>query len=376
MAKKYIIYVCWSMMSVLAMSMTVISPLLLEISEFFAVSLSKAGLFFSFNFIGFISFVFVGGIIADHRGKINVLKFCNLGITLSLLLFPLSPTYIMALLVIFFMGGFRGVINSTINALMVEVNPDDSSFYLNMTHAFFGIGAILGPVMAGIIVYTGLSWRYPYLVIGLFSLLISLLFLQMKFPELETSSSITWPELKSLLGRRKMIFIALALMFYTGSEVGSWGWISTFLEQEMGFSIVFSGLAVGVFWFFMTVGRLICARLSRRYSIQKLIILLACMAMAINLFTGLVGEGFLIWVLMAAMGLAFSGLWPLIASYASELFTDYSGTLFSVLVTSGGLGTVFIPFFMGLMGEQIGLRLAMVVPSLFFLLIVIIFSKL
>jgi FHS family glucose/mannose:H+ symporter-like MFS transporter len=145
--------------------------------------------------------------------------------------------------------------------------------------------------------------------------------------------------------------------------------MSTFLSQSLGFSVVASSAAVGVFWAAVTIGRFAVGQLTLRYSAAAIIVALALASVVAVLLAAVVSEGAMVWVVIAALGLAFSSQWPLIVAFGSERYPASSGTVFALLVGSGGLGTTIIPLAMGTIGESSGLRAAMASPALAFLAI-------
>jgi fucose permease len=88
-----------------------------------------------------------------------------------------------------------------------------------------------------------------------------------------------------------------------------------------------------------------------------------------------VGAKLAVWAVIAGLGLAYSSQWPLIVAYGSERYTASSGTVFALLVGSGGLGTTVVPYAMGLIGQQASIRAAMISPALLFAAIVVIFWR-
>lgn len=364
---------CYLIITVFAMVLTSYSPLLSYISETFSLSLSQSGIIFTANFVGFVVFTIIGGILADKLGKKNILSISVAGFALALLLFPLSGNFYIACITMGLIGGFGGIIESILNAVISDINPENPSFHINLLQVFFGIGAVIGPFLAGLLVSSDIAWQVFYYILGLISLVFSGILIAIKIPQLHNADSISWIYFKALLSDRKFLLICLCMALYTGSEVGSWGWMSTSLKEGMGFSITKAGIAVGVFWSSMTIGRFLCGHLTLKYSLRSIIITLSLLSSVFVLLSGLRSSEILLWFVIVALGFSFSSQWPLIASYGSEHYKASSGTVFAILVASGGLGTTIIPYLMGVIGEQANLQLASVSPAIFFIAIAFIF---
>jgi fucose permease len=165
------------------------------------------------------------------------------------------------------------------------------------------------------------------------------------------------------------------MILYTGSEVGGWGWMSTFLKQNLKFSITKSSIAVGIFWGAISIGRIICGRLSLRYSAKSIIIALSLLSAIVTVLSGFVVGEIAVLLGIAAMGLAYSSLWPLIASYGGNYHKENSGTVYALLIGSGSVGSAIIPLLMGIIAQNINIRVAMISPAILFLMVAIIFMK-
>ena len=373
MHTRLLTFVCYAVMAIFAVALTITSPLLPAIAASFALSMAESGVIFTVSFLGLVAFILVGGVLADRWGKRRVLAVALAGFTAALLAMPLAPSFAAVCGVTFFIGGFGGILESQIGALVVALNPERPSYYLNMAQVFFGVGALVGPIAAGMLLAAGFDWRLCYAMLGIVALILTVLFVAIRVPELASTDRISWAAFVALVRDRRFLLICLCMMLYTGAEVGSWGWMSTFLTRSLGFSIIESSVAVGLFWAAMTVGRLLCGQLTLRYDLRTIVISLAGLAAVATLASGLVEARAAVWVVIAALGLTYSSQWPLIAAYGSERYTASSGTVFALLVGSGGLGTTVVPYLMGLIGERASIRAAMISPAVLFLAIVAIF---
>lgn len=369
-------YLFYSIMFLFAMVLTILSPLLTEIAKTYSLSMAQTGVIFTANFIGFVLFILIGGILADRLGKRLIMAISLAGFALSMLLLPLASNFYTALIMIISIGGFGGSIQSTVSALIADVNTDNPSFYLNSAQVFFGLGAIIGPMGAGILLTAGFSWQVCYFILGGLALVVTAGFVMIKLPPVSKSEKITWTSFTKLAVDPKLLIVCLCMFLYTGSEVGGWGWMSAFLKQNLKFTATKSSIAIALFWGGMTIGRFICGRLSLRYNIRNIIIGLAFSSTVVTVLSGFVVSEFVVLANIVAMGFAYSSLWPMIASYGGNYHQEYSGTVYALLVSSGGVGAMIIPFIMGVLAQNINIRMAMISPGIAFLLIALIFLNL
>ncbi len=373
MKNRFVIILSFIVTMVFGMVLTSYSPLLPSIAAEFSLSLSQSGFIFSANFIGFVSFILVGGVLADHIGKKTIFVISVSGFAVALMIFPFTPNFILACVVMALIGGFGGIIETVTGAVMSDINPSKESFYVNMTQVFFGIGAVIGPIIAGLVVAAGINWKMYYFVIGVISVIIAIFLAIAKVPNKPSEEALSLSILRKLFRDKRLLLICLCMFLYTGSEVGSWGWMTTFLNEDMSFSILKSSIAVAGFWASMTVSRFICGYLTLKFSEKWIVAVLAFFSAIFVLLMGLVQSETMIWFVIIGLGFSFSSQWPLIATYGSKAHKASSATVFAMLVGSGGLGATIIPYAMGLVGEVVGVKVASMSPVIFFLIIVVIF---
>lgn len=383
------------MMALFAMNLTAISPAILEIGKAFSLSTAQSGLIFTFNFIGFAVFILTGGALTDRFGKKAVLNAAIVGLTASLAVFASVQSFAVLCAVAIFMGGFGGVLESLVSALVSDINPENPGFYVNLTQVFFGIGAIVGPVAAGFAISSGAGWRVYYLVMCALFLVMSVIFLPARVQavnEAVTSEKSLLEKggenqkagialkggqppwrVMSLVKSPGFILLCLCIMFYTGAEVGGWGWMCKLLEENLGYSVATSGFAVAFFWIAMTAGRTLCGALTGKVPMVWMIRILALSAAIFTLLSALVKNEAGMWILVALMGLTYSSLFPFIIAYGGSKLNAPSGITYSLLVAAGGVGSMTVPYVMGLVGDVFTMSAAMLVPAVLLFLVAVIF---
>lgn len=357
-----------------AVVLTSTGPLLIEISKTFHLSLAESGIVFTLSFSGFVLFIFIGGFLSDFFGKKKVLCISLFGYAVSLILIILSPNYLVFSLLIFFSGGCGGVLEVLANSIVGEINTENKTYYINLLQIFFGIGAIIGPVTSAVIVTYAMSWKIWYLICGLLCFFIFLILTYVKIDLRKSDESVHFFEVKDLVKDFKFLLIALCMFLYTGSEIGAWGWMSTFLKNNLHFTILEGSLAVALFWLAMTIGRFIVGQASLKYKSSSLVMLLSFLSSIIILISIIFTNTLMMWISIFLMGLSFSSIWPLVLSYGGEYRNSSSATLFSILVGAGGIGATVIPLLMGITADRFGSRFPMMLPLFFLLLVGLIFS--
>lgn len=370
--RKISTYICCLVMGAFGIVLSIIGPLLSDISNSYSLNLSQTGLLFSVNFTGFISFIFLGGILAERFGKKTILTITLLGLSLSLFMFGFSHNVIFAFIAIFFIGGFGSVIESIGSSLVADLNEIDTDYYINLSQVFLCIGATLGPLVALAVILTGNSWRLAYYFLSAIAFIMFIIMIKIKMPEKPIAKKIEINEFKIALADKKFVLILIGFILYTGTEVGVWGWMSTFMGEEMKLSHGISAILVSVFWISMTLGRIVCGKLIKFFKIKNIITILALLSGIVILLSGFVKGDIMPWIIVVATGFAFSSIYPFLLSIGSARRS--SATAFAIMVGSGGIGTILIPFFMGVIGDYMGTNMAMMSPSILMFIIALLFA--
>jgi fucose permease len=260
-------------------------------------------------------------------------------------------------------GAGMGCAAVSMSGLVSRLYPERSAFALNLLHAFFSVGAFVGPTLAGLLISTYGSWRLPYLITSI------------AFAPLITVAAISARKMKYDMGRgachvaeihgrhatlleiliRERVLI-LAGFFYVCAEFGTNAWLPSFLVFEKGFSIVSASLCLGLFWASMAVGRVALGSLADRLGYKKLI--LSCSLLGgLSISAGAVlEETYVVMALWAFSGFAFGPIMPTIFAWSIKLFPSRRGFALGSITSMGFLGAVFSSWFLGAMAELYTLR--------------------
>lgn len=351
---RHVNVISFSGMFLFAAGLLILSPLLSSIARTYNLDLAQAGLVYSASYIGFTLFQFLGGSLADKWGKKIVLSLSLFGMGVSLALLPLSGSLFLLFVSLFFFGGFGGIVETITGALVAEANPQKSAFAMNLIHVIFGVGAVLGPIGAGFVLQTGLNWQLCFYALAVPVFVLAIASIPMQVPHGAVATRVTFHEFKAIMKDSGFLFICLAMMLYTGTEVGVWGWISTFLKEYLHFEAFKASLSVGIFWIGMILGRLICGLLVGKLGTRRLVVIIASLSTIAAAASGWMLFEPLVWIIIFLLGFTFSSQFPLIVSYGGEYTRTTSGMIFSMLVASGSLGTIVIPYLMGLLAAWVG----------------------
>lgn len=201
--------------------------------------------------------------------------------------FALAPNWPTALTAaLLALLGFGGI-DYGLNQLFAVGFGHRSTAMLNILNAHFGVGAILGPALVGMVG----SGHYPAVFLGFalvtLPLLLCLKGVQDRAPRPSDSAPDTSGTLSRSLASVLCVFVALYVL-HVGIEAGVGGWEPTHLET-VGYGAGAAATATSVYWLMMTVGRFLVAPIALRFSAQA-IITVSCAGMTVCLLLASVRE--------------------------------------------------------------------------------------
>ncbi|MFW5694905.1 MAG: MFS transporter [Alkalispirochaeta sp.] len=187
-----------------------------------------------------------------------------------------APGVTAAIIATVFLGGGSGLLDGGLNAYGAAFfRPRD----LNWLHAFYGIGAAVGPAVMTPMIISGPGWRGGYGVVAAVSATILVLFVVTRrawnrdVPGAPDASGDISPtpvpdaDIYSTARLRAIGTGSVAIFFlYTGLEVVAGQWAFSLFTIERGMSAARAGMWVSVYWAALTVGRIVFGWVSERVS--------------------------------------------------------------------------------------------------------------
>lgn len=368
---------CFYSMTIYAISASLTSPILLEISNYINKDIKYMGTIFSFLFFGLISGAFLNNILSNYFNRKKITLFFYFLLPISIFFVTLSFNFLFIIIVFFFIGLAGGFIEVQVSVLIMDLNSKREGLFVNLVHVFFGIGAFIGPLISTLLISKGFSWKYPYYLLTILSIINLFFFIFLRVPVSKIGDNkykFNFIQLRKL--NKNILFfllLAFAILFYTCSEMGLSSWLPTFLRIDRNFSNILAGRALSFLWLGIMVGRLITGFLTRKLRMFYILIFLTVLSIiSITIGINLSNKLFII-ILFALSGLFLSGIWPLIITIGGTRYPDKRNFILSQLTIFGGLGGLFSPWFIGKIYQNYSLFFGMSFNYLF-LILVFIFS--
>ncbi|KAF2120910.1 major facilitator superfamily domain-containing protein [Lophiotrema nucula] len=301
-----------------------------------------------------------------QRGVAMISPGCHL---LAYIIIAVHPPY-PVLVVIFMVAGFgNGLADAAWNAWIGNMaNPNE---VLGFLHAFYGVGAVLSPLIATTMITKGggMPWyNFYYVMIG------------MAVIELATSITAFWGatgaefraknprstdakdnRMKEALIRlphaRVTWLCALFLLGYVGIEVALGGWIVKFMLQVRDGKPFASGMTATGFWMGLTVGRIILGFITPKLGEKLAIAIYLPLTMALELVFWLVPQFYVSAVAVAFQGFFLGPLFPAAVVAATKLLPRHLHvSAIGFAAAFGGSGAAIFPFAVGAIAQGHGVK--------------------
>ena len=347
--------------------------LLPYIESYYSISYGIVSLLFVANAIGFISAAPFTSTLQTKAGRAGILLVSQ-ALILTAYVLIVSRTPFSVVVVSFFLSGLGAAWALAVNNVFVA-GLNKGTELLGVFHGCYGVGGILGPLLATALVSSGRNWSDFYFVtLSLVAFNGFCAFWTSRGYEKELSSSAEQQlttsnqtdtnqpsRLRALLKalhNRTTLLGAAFIFAYQGAEVSISGWILSFLlttrphpeSQSPSLGYITSG-----FWGGITLGRFVLShiahRLGERIAVTVLIIGAALLQIAVWFVPDIIGEA----VAVSLVGLLLGPIYAFAISVYSRLLNrDELVSALSFVSAMGSSGGAVAPFVTGIVSQKVG----------------------
>lgn len=318
-----------------------------------------------------LTVLILSGILARRWGKKVFLAGGQFLLAVGLLMASMAEQYLTLTASLMMMGIGGGVMEALISPLVVDLHPDDSGTYMNVTHAFYPVGVVVSALLFGELLTLGVSWRWLYRITAAEAFVIALLFTIFHFPKPADGDHSTGGMIGRILRLPGFWLFAVAIFLGAGVESAFTFWSTSYVAAYLKNVPRAGAFAVVIFAAMMALGRLLMARLSTRVSLKALMGGSALLGLAVSAVIPYASNLWLFYALLAVAGLAAACFWPTILAEAAACLNVDATLLFVMLSCAGIAGFGFAPWLLGLIGDQSGLKAAFAAMPVFFIILLV-----
>lgn len=345
---------------------TLIGTFLPRIIADFDVPLAHGGMFISIQNVGGLLGVVLLTPLLDRFGKRRLIRAGYAFLTILLLILPTTRSLAAYLVLLALAGLAAKMLNPLLTARISDMYGPKKGIYINLLHACYGIGCFFVPLLSGLFLEWGYSWRDMYRCLAWYCLAVSLLYLILIRSGRSGGETIVAKAVRagSAPLDRRLVFLSLALFFYSGYEASLNNWLPTYMIRELGVSPVAAGSGVSAMWLGLILGRFLCS-VAIRFAPERTLIAAGAVLAAAVMTTGFAAGGEIpLYLGVGGAGVLAGAQAPMVFTLAWTWFPGRQGK--ASLAMFGGItvGAVLLPWLMGLVGGAIGLRNTMLLHGL------------
>ncbi|HYP21629.1 MAG TPA: MFS transporter, partial [Chloroflexia bacterium] len=251
-----------------------------------------------------------------------------------------------------------GVLDAGLNTYIAGL-PNNTAV-LNNLHACYGLGALIGPIVAQTFLDLRFGWNAVYLAwAGVAVLVLAGVWFAYRGAgrvRHEEGPAGGGNVLAATLRLRVVWIVAIFLLLYVGGEVSLGNWSYSLLTEDRAVDPTPASWFVSGYWLGLTVGRLVLGRLAKRLGDRNLIQL--CLA---GVMAGLLLVWLPPWPLAAALGLWLTGfslgpIFPTVIAVLSRMVAPrVLPSAIGFVASAGSAGAAFFPWIAGNLAEGLGL---------------------
>ncbi|WP_084556951.1 MFS transporter [Hamadaea tsunoensis] len=321
----------------------------------YGVDPALLGLTFITNSAGFVLAGLSTGALLHRFGLRLTMALSGVAYVLAGLYIASRPALAGLILVQLGIGYATGIMESALNAYLTEL--PDAPTLINRLHAFFGVGALLGPILAAQLVAAA-SWMLAWLVLALIGAGFLVAYLVV-FPRTRPQDSPPpGGQLRAALSGRGVLLGTGLLAVYVGLELGIGNWAYTYLTEYRGLPALLAGYAVSGYWLGLTLGRFLINPFAVRIGATTTTTMYAC-------FGGVLVTIVLAWMSPSAaltsaalipLGFFLGPIFPTTMAIAPQLTTPrLVPTAIGVMNAGSLVGGAALPWLAGTVTQEVGL---------------------
>lgn len=333
--------------------------LLPSILETFDLTPATVTFLFVSQITGYVLAAFSSSLISSRLGLAPMLLIAAITLTTALVTYGLAPAWFIMVAVGTLLGLGIGLIDAGINTYMVSAQREAK--WIGLLHAFYGIGALLGPAIATTLLMLGLNWRQIYFVIAsIVALLIVgvgwIIIVRYQPMMVRTAASNTHALANLQLALKTPIVLVsgLFLLVSVGIEasLGNWAYTVQHVSRKIPASI--AGYSISALWLGFTLGRVVLGFLVNRWGAIRLVnASLTMLAVGLVSWWLLPGQ----WLSLPLIGFAIGAIFPTtIWLMPQRVPATVVPAAIGFVTSVASLGAAIVPTVVGWVANRAGLE--------------------
>jgi MFS family permease len=328
-------------------------------------------------FWGFTISIFIGGLLCDVVGMRAILGLAFLGQVAGTLMTIFANGYIMLAAATLLIGLGNGFVEAAINPLVATIYADRKTERLNLLHAWWPGGIVIGSVLAYALTKAGQGWQVKQAIVLIPAFVYGALLLRLRLPRTErVQSGVSTKRMYKEALRPLFILWFICMWLTAATELGPNQWIAEIMKK----TATQSGILI-LAWIslIMLVGRLFAGPVVRKLSPIGLLIASSVTA-AVGLFVmSQVHAAPTAYAASFVFAVGVCYFWPTMLGVTSERFPAGGALLLGLMGAAGNASSGLAQPLMGYLYDNFGpagaLRYMAILPVFLVILFAAIFLR-
>lgn len=351
--------------------------LFIALQDMYGLTYEELARIIVFNFITQMVTDFITPKILGITGYRKAAVLAHVSATVGLVLLGVLPrvmqnTYL-AIIISMVITAFGSGLIEVILSPMVEMLPtSNKAGNMSVLHSFYCWGQAFTIIATTLMVmlFGFEGWANIPVIWAIIPFVNIFAFL--KVPVIEPGRDEKKDSFKTLIKNKKFILFLIMMLCAGACEITMAQWASMFAQQSLGVSKAIGDLAGPcAFAIFMGSGRIWYAKVSKKVSFKKTVIILSILCFLCYMAVGICNIPFVALICCALCGFTVSIFWPGTYSAGAKVFTNGGAVMFSAFAMLGDIGCSLGPWVLGIVADGFGLNWGFIASAIFPILMIL-----
>jgi len=355
---RVIRWLTYLMFMMFAMTTDAVGVIIPEVMKSFDLSMTAAGLL---HYGPMMAIAFAGiflGFLADKFGR---KKTITLGLALFAVnsyLFVLGDSFGFYLSLMMLSGLAIGVFKTAALALIGDISQSttEHTSTMNGVEAFFGVGAIIGPLIVTYLLAQGVDWKWLYVIAGTLCVVLIITASLVHYPQTmkATDEPINIGRTLRMTKDPFALGFSIGAFLYVATESAIYVWMPTYLLGYEGSAVLLASYALTIFFVLRASGRFVGIWMMAHFNWAAVLTLFSGAIAVCFLASVLGGRAWAVYLLPLS-GVFMSVIYPTLNSKGISCFPkNKHGAAAGVILFFTALGAAFGPLSMGVVSDAFG----------------------
>lgn len=366
-------WLTYLMFMMFAMTSDSVGEIIKEVKIAFSVTNAQASLMHSLPMLGIaLSGLFLG-FLADKLGRKPTIIIGLAVFGVACYSFMIANDFIFIVSLMTLSGIAVGIFKTGALALIGDISAStrQHTATMNGAEAFFGVGAIIGPLLVAYLIHQGVAWQWLYVIAGGVCTLLIVVALSVRYPSYvkthrSEAEQVSVKQSLALVKNPYALGFSVGAFLYVAAESAIYVWMPSYLVCDAasvkatydcyadGATQTLAIYSVTAFFVLRAAGRFVGIWMMSHFN-WALVLMLFSGAIVLCFGVGLAGGKQVALYLFPLTGIFMSVIYPTFNSKGISCFPKHQhGSVAGVILFFTAAGAAAGPFIMGVVSDSMG----------------------